>query len=61
MLYWGREGEGLQVSPRPTVNINPVLDQLVFKARKALHSLDPSSCQGFWTRGCIALECRQSS
>ena len=49
MLYWGREGEGLQVLPRPTVNINPVLDELVFKVRQALHSLDPSSCQGFWT------------
>lgn len=43
MLYWGREGEGLQVSPRPIVNINPVLDRLVFKARQALHSLDPEA------------------
>lgn len=43
MLYWGREGEGLQVSPRPTVNIKLVLDQLIFKVRHALYSLDPGA------------------
>lgn len=48
MLYWGREGEGLQVSPRPTINTDPVLDLLVFKARRALHSLDPEALARGW-------------
>lgn len=43
MLYWGREGEDLQVSPRPMVNINLVLDWLIFKLRHTLHSLDPGA------------------